>query len=84
MSAQKWAEFKKRLEVKIMDNTPSGVHKEGVEWAIANGILTGNGEGGPNALSAGHPAADVHYVASALGADQERIKRVRLQKWGRI
>lgn len=45
VNAQKWAEFKKRLEVKIMDNTPSGVHKEGVEWAIANGILTGNGEG---------------------------------------
>lgn len=45
VSAQKWAEFKKRLEVKIMDNTPSGAHKEGVEWAIANGILTGNGEG---------------------------------------
>ena len=45
VNAQKWAEFKKRLEVKIVDNTPSGAHKEGVEWAIANGILTGNGEG---------------------------------------
>jgi len=45
VSAQKWAEFKKRLEVKIMDNTPSGAHKEGVEWAIANGILTGNSDG---------------------------------------
>ncbi|MFR2751997.1 MAG: N-acetylmuramoyl-L-alanine amidase family protein [Dysosmobacter welbionis] len=45
VSAQKWAEFKKRLEVKIMDNTPSPAHKEGVEWAIANGILTGNSEG---------------------------------------
>lgn len=45
VNAQKWAEFKKRLEVKIMDNTPSGVHKEGVEWAIANGILTGNSDG---------------------------------------
>ena len=44
VNAQKWAEFKKRLEVKIMDNTPSPAHKEGVEWAIANGILTGNGE----------------------------------------
>lgn len=44
VSAQKWAEFKKRLEV-TMDNTPSGAHKEGVEWAIANGIMTGNGEG---------------------------------------
>ena len=29
VNAQKWAEFKKRLEVKIMDNTPSGAHKEG-------------------------------------------------------
>lgn len=45
VSAQKWAEFRKRLEVKIMDNTPSPAHKEGVEWAIANGILTGNSEG---------------------------------------
>lgn len=45
VNAQKWAEFKKRLEVKIMDNTPSPAHKEGVEWAIANGILTGNSEG---------------------------------------
>lgn len=45
VSAQKWAEFKKRLEVKIMDNTPSPAHKEGVEWAVKNGILTGNSEG---------------------------------------
>lgn len=44
VNAQKWAEFKKRLEVKIMDNAPSPAHKEGVEWAIANGILTGNSE----------------------------------------
>lgn len=45
VNAQKWAEFKKRLEVKIMDNTSSPAHKEGVEWAIANGILTGNSDG---------------------------------------
>ena len=45
VNVQKWAEFKKRLEVKIMDNTPSPAHKEGVEWAVANGILTGNSEG---------------------------------------
>lgn len=45
VNAQKWAEFKKRLEVKIMDNTPSPAHKEGVEWAVRNGILTGNSEG---------------------------------------
>lgn len=45
VNVQKWAEFKKRLEVKIMDNTPSGAHKGGVEWAVKNGILTGNSEG---------------------------------------
>ena len=45
VNAQKWAEFKKRLEVKIVDNTPSGAHKEGVEWAVENGILRGNAEG---------------------------------------
>lgn len=45
INAQKWAEFKKRLEVKAMDNTPSGAHKEGVEWAVKNGILTGNSGG---------------------------------------
>ena len=45
VNAQKWAEFKKRLEVKIMDNTSSPAHKEGVEWAIATGILTGNSDG---------------------------------------
>ena len=28
-----------------MDNTPATAHKEGVEWAIANGILTGNEKG---------------------------------------
>lgn len=28
-----------------VDNTPSSAHKEGVEWAIANGILTGTSEG---------------------------------------
>lgn len=32
-------------EVNPMDNTPSPAHKEGVEWAVKNGILTGDGEG---------------------------------------
>ena len=44
VNAQKWAEFKKRLEV-TMDKTPSPAHMEGVEWAVKNGILTGNSEG---------------------------------------
>lgn len=28
-----------------LDNTPAPVHKEGVEWAVKNGILTGNAQG---------------------------------------
>ena len=28
-----------------MDNTPSPAHKEGVEWAVANGILRGDTDG---------------------------------------
>ncbi|MGI5906814.1 MAG: CHAP domain-containing protein [Candidatus Pararuminococcus gallinarum] len=28
-----------------MDNTPAPAHKEGVEWAVENGILTGNADG---------------------------------------
>lgn len=45
VDAGKWTEFKKRLGGNTMDNTPSPAHKEGVEWAVANGILTGNSEG---------------------------------------
>ena len=32
-------------EDKRMDNTPSPAHKEGVEWAVKNGILTGDAAG---------------------------------------
>lgn len=32
-------------EETTMDNTPSAAHKEGVEWAVKNGILIGNKEG---------------------------------------
>lgn len=32
-------------EDKRMDNTPSPAHKEGVEWAVRNGILTGDAAG---------------------------------------
>ena len=28
-----------------MDNTPSPAHKEGVDWAVKNGILTGDSAG---------------------------------------
>jgi len=36
---------KYRKEDKRMDNTPSPAHKEGVEWAKKNGILTGDSAG---------------------------------------
>lgn len=45
VNADNWDAFKRRLEARPVDNTPSAAHKEGVEWAVANGILTGNGEG---------------------------------------
>lgn len=32
-------------EEKRMDNIPSPAHKEGVEWAVKNGILTGDASG---------------------------------------
>lgn len=46
MDPTAWAKFKKRLEDwRPMDNTPSPAHKEGVEWAVKNGILGGNAAG---------------------------------------
>ena len=30
-----------------MDNTPAPAHKEGVEWAVRSGILTGSADGDP-------------------------------------
>lgn len=32
-------------EERNMDNTPAPAHKEGVEWAVKNGILTGSADG---------------------------------------
>lgn len=32
-------------KVREMDNTPSAGHKEGVEWAVENGILRGSADG---------------------------------------
>lgn len=34
-----------KQEVNPMDNTPSPAHKAGVEWAVKNGILTGDEKG---------------------------------------
>ena len=34
-----------KQEDKRMDNNPSPAHKEGVEWAVKNGILTGDAAG---------------------------------------
>lgn len=40
-----WEAFKARLTVPALDNTPAPAHKAGVEWAVAQGILTGNQNG---------------------------------------
>lgn len=32
-------------EERTVDNTPGAAHKAGVEWAVKNGILTGNADG---------------------------------------
>lgn len=46
MDPEKWAEFKRRLEVwEAMDNDPSPAHKESVEWALEEGILFGDEDG---------------------------------------
>lgn len=46
MESSTWEKFKKRLEDwKPMDNTPSPAHKDGVDWAVKNGILGGNSAG---------------------------------------
>ena len=37
-----WTAFKRRL---AMDNTPAPAHKEGVDWAVQNGILLGGADG---------------------------------------
>ena len=37
-----WTAFKRRL---TMDNTPAPAHKEGVDWAVQNGILLGGADG---------------------------------------
>lgn len=37
--------FSEKKEDKKMDNTPSPAHKEGVDWAVKNGILTGDSGG---------------------------------------
>lgn len=34
-----------RYDAPMMDNTPSPAHKAGVEWAVANGVLTGDKTG---------------------------------------
>ena len=46
MDPTAWTEFKKRLEDwRPMDNTPGTAHKEGVEWALEQGILQGDASG---------------------------------------
>lgn len=41
----KWATFKAGLEDKNMDNAPASYAKEAVNWAVKNGIMTGDTKG---------------------------------------
>lgn len=46
MDENLWETFKTCLDApEPLDNTPSPAHKEGVEWAVKNGILTGDAAG---------------------------------------
>lgn len=45
MDPAAWTAFKARLEVKTVDNTPSPAHRDGVDWAVEQGILQGNAQG---------------------------------------
>lgn len=45
MDGVAWAAFKARLNPRKPDSAPSPAHKAGVEWAVAQGILTGNQRG---------------------------------------
>ncbi len=45
MDGAAWKAFKDRLTLQKLDNTPAPAHKAGVEWAVAQGILTGNAQG---------------------------------------
>lgn len=45
MDEAAWQAFKARLASPSLDNIPVPAHKEGVEWAIAQGILAGNQQG---------------------------------------
>lgn len=47
VDGEMWAAFKARLktEAEAPDNTPSPAHKEGVDWAVEQGILRGNAAG---------------------------------------
>lgn len=45
MDGDAWAAFKARLVRQVPDNTPADAYREGVEWAVAQGILAGNRQG---------------------------------------
>ena len=69
INAQKWAAFKKRLEVH-MDNTPAAAFQEVVVWAVENGIMQGNAEGDlmlSQPVTRQQMCAFLHRLAKLLG-----------------
>jgi len=45
VDAEKWAEFKARLQKRAADNIPAAYAEDAVSWAVANGIMTGSADG---------------------------------------
>ena len=45
VDADKWAEFKNRVAKRSADNIPAAYAREAVDWAVQEGIMTGNADG---------------------------------------
>lgn len=45
VDADKWAEFKNRVAKRAADNIPAAYAREAVDWAVQEGIMTGNADG---------------------------------------
>lgn len=45
VDAEKWAEFKARVQKRAADNIPAAYAEDAVAWAVDNGIMTGDASG---------------------------------------
>ena len=45
VDAEKWAEFKARVQKRAADNIPAAYAEDAVAWAVENGVMTGSADG---------------------------------------